>query len=440
MKSDMQSPNEFRRLIHERAKQDHGQWEASRRMIEEGVFSATVARLLRLAQEQDLPIDVKDMLCRLFEKPEARRVQDLDGDVLKAVTGLPPAKALRALCVFFGLTHHRGACLPVPHVASETIEQHLRSTANPFDLLLRVDVPSVLDVGAGDLSFAVELSEHYVPKLQQQDRQLILHGVDRLDPRSKLGGPLHPTHDRLRMLRNKIGLRFAFWGNQDMFALENLEATGALASSYMIATCWAPATPAFAYEPTRLSRSIIEEELCKTKGAFREVRFQGEPALEVLHGDRALLFPSWKFEIAGPRALLGLLSARSLLCVLGAVDNQVFWELLAQLLEDPRYRPQDQPFTDSNLPEVFGEVYHALHHLPVGGSIDLADIGALRRPILPPSSSASSEPRDHADCWFRYIRISRGATFPGLPASSTARMFPVMTEETTPWFLTLVPS
>ena len=440
MKTDMQSPNEFRRLIHERAKQHRGQWEASRRLIEEPVFPATVARLLRLAQEQDLPIAIRDVLCRLFEKPEARRVQDLDGELLKTLTGFPPAKAFRALCVFFGLTDRVGACLPVPHMESETIERHVRSTANPFDLLLSAEVPSVLDLGAGDLSFAAELAEHYVPRLQQRDRQLILHGMDRLDPCSKLGGPLHPSHDRLRILRNKIGLRFAFWGNQDMFALERLEETGALASSYLIATCWAPATPAFAYEPTRLSRSTIEEELYKTKGAFRNVRFQGEPALEVLHGDRALLFPPWKFEIVGPRALLGLLSARGLLCVLGAVDNQVFWELLAQLLEDPRYRPPDQPFTDSNIPEVFGEVYHALHHVRIGDSVDLADIGVLRRPMLPLSSSASSHPRNHADRWFRYVRISRGATFPGLPASSTARMFPVMTEETTPWFLTLVPS
>jgi len=436
----MQSPDEFRRLIHERARQHHGQWEASRRLIEAREFPATIAKLLRLVHEQDLPATIKASLCRLFEQPGARRVQDLDGELLRTVTGFPPAKALRALCVFFELTDRPGAQWPIPHMASETIEAHLRTTANPFDILLSADVASVLDLGAGDLSFATELAEFYVPKLQPQQRQLILHGVDRLDPRSKLGGPLHPTHDRLRMLRDKAGLNFTFRGDQDMFALRNLDEVGVLAHRYTIVTCWAPATPAFAYEPTRLSQAIIAEELYKTKGVYRNVRFQGEPALEVLHRDRALLFPPWKFDVVGPCALLRLLVDRGLLCILGAVDNQVFWELLAQLLEEPRYRPQDRPFTDSNLPEVFGDVYQALHHLPIGDSVNLADIGTLRRPFLSEESAASSQARIQTNHGFRYVRITRGATFPGCPASSTARLFPVMGEEATPWFLTLVPS
>lgn len=436
----MQSTNEFRRLVHERAKQSHGQWEASRRLIEEREFPATIAKLLRVIQEQDLPATIKESLCSLFKQQGTRRVQDLDGERLRVLTGFPPAKALRALCVFFELTDRPGAQWPTPLLASETIEEHIRSMANPFDLLLSAEVASVLDLGAGDLSFAAELAELYVPKLQQQNRQLILHGVDRLDPRSKLGGPLHPTHERLRMLRDTVGLNFAFWGNQDMCALRNLDEVGALAPRYTIVTCWAPATPAFAYEPTRLSRAIIAEELYKTKGVSRKVRFQGEPALEVLHRDRALLFPPWKFEVVGPLALLGLLAERGGLCVLGAVDNQVFWEFLAQLLEEPRYRPLERPFTDSTIPEIFGDVYQALHHLPIGDSVNLADISALRRPFLLREPAASSHPRNHADHGFRYVRISRGATFPGFPASSTARMFPVMGEEATPWFLTLVPS
>lgn len=440
MTTGMQSPDDFRRLIHERARQYHGQWEASRRLIEAREFPATIAKLLCLVHEQDLPAIIKASLCRLFEQPGARRVQDLDGELLRTVTGFPPAKALRALCVFFELTDRPGAQWPIPLMASETIEAHLRSTGNPFDLLLSAEVASVLDLGAGDLSFAAELAEFYVPKLQPQHRQLILHGVDRLDPRSKLGGPLHPTHDRLRMLRDKAGLNFAFRGDQDMFALRTLDEVGVLAPRYTIVTCWAPATPAFAYEPTRLSQAIIVEELYKTKGVYRNVRFQGEPALEVLHRDRALLFPPWKFDVVGPRALLRLLAERGLLCVLGAVDNQVFWELLAQLLEEPRYRPQDRPFSDTNVPEVFGDVYQALHHLPIGGSVDLSDIGTLRRPFLSEESADSSQARIHSDHGFRYVRITRGATFPGCPASSTARLFPVMGEEATPWFLTLVPS
>lgn len=440
MNFEVHSLDEFRHLINRRARQYSGQWDASRRLIEEQEFPATVIRLLHLVQETDLPVEIKKPLCHVFERREARRVQDLDGELLRMLTGFPPAKAMRALCVFFELIARPDAQWPVSLMPSEEVEERIRRSANPFDLLLDAEVASVLDIGAGDLSFAGELAERYVPELQRQNRRLILHCLDRLDPRSQLGGPLHPSQDRIRTLRDKVGPTFAFFGNQDMFALRNLDDTGELAPRYTITTCWAPATPAFAFEPSRLSQSIIAEELYKTKGAFRHIRFQGEPALEVLHGDRALLFPPWKFEIIGPLALLNLLADRGSLCVLGAVDNQVFWELLAQLLDEPRYRPQERPFTDANIPDVFGEVYEALHRLPIGRSINLADLGTLRRAFLSGKPTASPNFPNHAAGGFRYVRISRGATFPSIPASSTARMFPAMVEEAAPWFLVLIPS
>jgi len=122
---------------------------------------------------------------------------------------------------------------------------------------------------------------------------------------------------------------------------------------------------------------------------------------------------------------------------LGAVDAQVFWELLAQLLEDPRYRPCDQPFNSDNLPEIFGEVYHALERLPVGESVSLSDLSVLRRQIPGPLGTADSSAAAFS---FRSVQIRRGATFPGMPASSTARKFTMMKEEAPPWFLALVPA
>ena len=426
----------FRRLVNRRARQFPAQWVDSKQFVEKSEFSSTVARLLRLSQEKELPATVKDSLRAVFEQKQAQRVQDLDAESLMALTGFPPAKALRALCVFFELIAHPGSQWPVPMMSSEEIEQCVRQTANPFDLLLHADVASVLDLGAGDLSFAGELVDLYVPELQRQNRRLVLHCLDRLHPHSKLGGPLHPEQDRLRALQEKVGSSFAFFGNQDMFDLRNLDEYGKLAPRYTIATCWAPATPTFAYEPARLSQSVIAMDLRRTKGAFRKTRFQGESALEVQHGERTLLFPSWKFEIVGPLALLGLLARRGSLCVLGSVDAQVFWEMLAQLLENPRYRPQDQAFTTENLPEIFGEIYQALERLPIGDSINLAELGAIRRqlPLGSPPASAS-----HSTS-FRYVRISRGATFRGIPASSTARKFSAMAEEVPPWFLTLIPT
>lgn len=430
---------EFRRVVSFRARQFPRQWEASKKLMEGATFPSTIARLCEAIQNKDLPASVKEILLRLFERDTPRRVLDLDGDSLKSVTGLPPAKALRALAVFFGLVPAPVARWPVTHLSSDEVEEVLRHLKNPFDLLCRSDVASVLDIGAGDLSFVEELVDLYGSEPERQQRQFIVHCVDRLDPRSQLGGPLHANTERLQKLQRKEGLSFSFFGNQDMFELGDLDKQEMLAPRYTIATCWAPATPTFAYEPSRLSETLIRSELERTKGTFSQTRFGKEHALEVRHAGRALLFPPWKFEIAGPLALLNLLARRGFLCVLGSVDAQVFWELLAQLLEDPRYRPPGQLFDSVTLPKVFGEVYHILAGLPIGESIDLAEVALLRRHYLhlPPDSSAFM---DSVGGHFRYIRISRGATFPDTPASSTARKFASMTEEVPPWLLTLVPA
>ncbi|MER3422689.1 MAG: hypothetical protein C4293_05125, partial [Nitrospiraceae bacterium] len=204
----------------------------------------------------------------------------------------PATKAVRALCVLFGLAASEMPAFPISSLNSEQIEQFIRTQANPYDLLLSADIASLLDLGAGDLSFAAELVAHYLPRLQQQQKNLILHCIDRLPPGSQLGGPLHADSALLHGLRQlssspSHGLQFRFWGGQDMFELGRIKGTG---TRYTIVTCQAPATPTFAYEPTRISPSMIERHLRQTKGEFRKVRVKGEEALEVRHGGRALLF------------------------------------------------------------------------------------------------------------------------------------------------------
>ena len=426
---------EFRHAVSLRARQFPKQWEASKKLLESNSFPATIDRLCDAARRKDLPTSVKATLLRLFERHKPRRVQDLDGEGLKSVTGLPPAKALRALVVFFELVPAAADRWPMTHLSSQEVEEAVRDLDNPFDLLHRTDVVSVLEIGAGDLSFTEELVDLYASKVK--DRPFIIHCLDRLDPRSQLGGPLHVNPERLQKLQQNEHLSFSFFGNQNMFELEHLDEQGLLAPRYTIATSWAPATPTFAYEPARLSEAFIRHDLERTKGVFRQTRFGREEALEVRHAGRALLFPPWKFEIVGPLALLSLLARRGFLCVLGSVDAQVFWELLAQLLEEPRYRPPDFPFNSTNVPEIFGEVYHALAGLPIGGSINLADLAPLRRHYLQSDSLLSM---GGVAGHFRYVRVSRGATFPGAPASSTARKFSSMTEEDPPWFVALIPA
>jgi hypothetical protein len=192
-----------------------------------------------------------------------------------------------------------------------------------------------------------------------------------------------------------------------MFDLHKLDEAGHLATRYTLVTCWAPATPTFAYEPTRLSEAVIQEDLRRSKGAFRHVRYEGESALEVQHGERALIFPAWKFDIRGPVALLNLMARRGLVGVLGAVDSQVFWEILAQLLQDARYRPQNQPFNPENLPIVFGII----------SPLDATELGShlthpTRHVRLPGVSDPAASLRLDFGMWIR-----RGAVFPGsLPA------------------------
>jgi hypothetical protein len=436
MNSTAQVLADFRSQVTQLLQEREKEWEASRKLVEAKQLTSTLKRLIEEAHRVDLPVVIRDAITLALGNSEATSIQNLPGSRLKELTGLPPTKAVRALCVWFGVIEGPVLQWPVASLQSEGVETFAHSSFNPFDLLLEANVASVLDLGAGDLSFATELVEQYVAPLHQRQRELILHTLDRLQPGSKLGGPLHPERERLNGLRSRTGLSFQFYGNQDMFDLGSLDQTGKLAPRYTIATCWAPATPTFAYEPTRLSEQIITQELHRTKGTFRHTHFSGEPALEVQHGDRALLFPPWKFEIRGPLALLDLLARRGLLCVLGAVDTQVFWEILAQLLDDVRYRPNNQPFTTDNLPVVFGEIFERLSHLAIGETLNLSDCGALRReiprvlPLLPTPAPSYR---------FRSIQIRRGAIFPGIPASSTARRFADMVEESPPWMLILVP-
>jgi hypothetical protein len=434
MTSHAQSLAQLRSQITRRLQEVDREWEASRRLIEASHLSDTVHRLIERVRASDLPPAVHDSVLAALNQGNAERVQDLSGPSLKAITGLPPSKAIRALCVYFDLVaplKSRSEC----SLDSETVSAFVHAHATPFDLLLSSDAPSLLDLGAGDLSFAAEVADLYAPKLQRENRKLILHCIDRLHPQSKLGGPLHASSDILRRLGSRADLSFRFLPDQDMCEFDRLSRAGILATRYTLATCWAPATPTFAYEPTRMSPEVIAAELKRSKGAFRRIRYGNESALEVQHRDRALLFPPWKFEIRGPLALLDLLFRSSHVGVLGAVDSQVFWEVLAQLLEDDRYRLKDQPFDEDNLPAIFGDVYKQLSSLAPGEMLDLSLLSPIRT-HLPPVLSAA---RPRAEYRFRSVLIRRGAVFPHMPASSTARRFGEMVEEPAPWMCIVVP-
>jgi hypothetical protein len=96
-------------------------------------------------------------------------------------------------------------------------------------------------------------------------------------------------------------------------------------------------------------------------------------------------------------------------------------------------RPVDAIFTPALIAELFGTIHARLMALPVGGSVRLSDLAELRADI---PSVLGRPPGSYR---FRYVEIRRGAVFPGTPASSTARRFSEMIEESPPWCLILVP-
>ncbi len=426
----------FRRQVTSSRASDPTSWEASRHLVDPRQWPATLISLLEALEKSGFPNEIKRSLVATLQQAYTPAEISSCRQALKQLTGLPPTKALRALCVLLGVQVPRPSMWPLPTLTADSVAEFVGLHATPFDLLAAHAPASVLDLGAGDLSFAEELVASYEPLLAAQGRSLILHCLDRLDPESQLGGPLHAHPLRLSSLRARHGVEFRFYGDQDMFALEPLMKDHRLASRYLIVTCWAPATPTFAYEPTRLSADVLAEELRRTKGDSRRVTHRKEPALEVLHAGRSLLFPSWKFDIRGPLALLELMANRGALCVLGAVDSQVFWEILSQLIDNPRVRPTDVVLSGGTIQDLFGDIFHQLSALPLGESRSLSALAPLRQSfpsVLPAPLGRTANYR------FREVTIRRGALFEGVPASSTARRFQDMREETPPWFLTLVP-
>lgn len=436
MPVDSDSLAAFRKQVSSARSLNAPSWDASRHLVNPTSWPATRKTLTDAIEVSSTPDGLKQHLMAALPAVLGAEDRASSADLLKQLTGLQPTKALRALCVLFDVRPKSTTKWPLSTVSPETIDRFIQEHRNPFDVLLEQVPASVLDLGAGDLSFAEELTTLYEPSLTALNRPLVLHCLDRLDPSSQLGGPLHAPPLRLNRLRAKPGLQFRFYGDQDMFALDALERDQRLAARYLIVTCWAPATPTFAYEPTRLSPHCLAEELRRTKGDFRQTRHEKEAALEVQHAGRSLLFPPWKFDIRGPLALLELMATRGALCVLGAVDSQVCWEILSQLIDDPRVRPADVVLSSETLPEIFGETYRRLSALPIGGSCLLSDLAPLRQSFPSVLRTPSGQPASYR---FRQVRIQRGALFEGIPASSTARRFQNMAEETPPWLLTLVP-
>jgi len=432
------SLTEFRRQIQEAREKFPHLWEASRKYLAPEKYRDTLPwlsqEIRRRACEPYWSEQALQVL-HAFRIPQSPEKSQEHHQILKDLTGLPPSKAIRALIVW-GLSRQSSGQSPDSgELSSAELQEILRQSANPYDLLFHAPAPSLLDIGAGDLTFEQELVEYYGGKSSSNNTGLIVHAFDRLNPGSKVGGVYHRNQDRERILKNFPAeeLEFRFWGDM---GLEGFAREKKALPQYTMVTCHAPANPTFAYEPSRLSSEIIENHLRLTRGEFNRARFHGESVLEVAHRGQVLTFPHWKFEILGPRRLLKFMVKRASVGVLSAVDDEVFWETLCQLLDEDRYRPPNQILTVDLRREVFGDLYDRLQGINPGERLDLSTVANLRTgPFL--DSKADSkliEPGRLA-----YVEIRRGAVLPGVPSSFTARQFEDMREEHMPWWIIFIP-
>ena len=421
----------FRARIKEIRESSPRHWEASRKLMAPDSLATTLPVLIQSIQQAELVPSLRKQLIDVVQQfGQHIKTREMH-QVLKELTGLPPTKALRALMVWGVLAVGGKDEDTAGGLSTEALERGLREAQNPYDCLLQSPAPSLLDIGAGDLTFEQELVDQYVPQLRAHNIMLRLHAFDRLAPGSLAGGVYHKDRDREEYLKSFPAeeLKYQFWSGMDIEQFG--QAKNAL-PQYTMCTCHAPANPTFAYEPSRVDRKLIDDYLRATRGESRLSRYEGEPVLEVSHQGQELTFPPWKFEIAGPLALLQFMTQRSRVGVLSAIDDEVFWEILCQILADDQFRPRGKIFTKNNIPDIFGDVYKALTSLPIGGRIDLSTIANLRCPI-PFGINSLKEAATFSK--FRYVEIRRGAAWEGVPSSFTAKQFSHMKEESPPWWI-----
>lgn len=428
---------ELRARIGRVREENRSGWEASKRLVNPSVLPQALGELVEKIGQSPLARPLRESLAALLRRENVGRVSELSAirEELKELTGLPATKAIRALCLAFGVATDGPGHTEESEISFDQVVAALDHTSNPYDVLLAAPQPSLLDIGAGDLTFEQELVDRYVPRLPEAARPLVLHAVDRLEPGSHVGGVYHVDPRRLEYLTgiSKTVLQFRFWGGVDCRGLATLQA---LLPTYTVVTCHAPANPTFAYEPTRLSPRTIHSHLEATKGEFRKRRLGGEEVLEVRHEGRALTFPAWKFEVVGPLTLLNLMLERGALGILSAIDGEVFWETLAQLLAEDRYRPSDVIFTPGAVKDIFHPLYARLSELPYGGRIRLSAIAEVRATLPQGISRQEHHKRRYR---LRDVEIRRGAAFEGVPSSFTARQYVHMKDEATPWWIILIP-
>jgi len=201
MALNQQAVTDFRKRLREVVETDREAWAASRRLVDPSLASGTIQRLEAAVAGSALDPGIREKLLLLLSQGREAGLKTIPSEALRELTGLNPTKAIRNLCLLLGVAGNEQAQDSGCAMTQEAVEGVVRGRENPFDVLLETESPSVVDCGAGDLTFEENLVGQYLSRLEQGGRDLILHAFDRLDPQARFGGLVQAEHDRLEKLR-----------------------------------------------------------------------------------------------------------------------------------------------------------------------------------------------------------------------------------------------
>src|SRR5947209_17103072 len=153
---------DFRRRLREAVENDREAWAASRRLVASDAAAETLQRLHAAVAGSSLDRGIREELLRVLALAGRDGLQAISQEGLRELTGLNPTKAVRNLCLLLGVGAGAVDAGHVSSMAQDQVEAAVRSHDNPFDVLLEADVASVVDCGAGDLTFAEKVVEQYL--------------------------------------------------------------------------------------------------------------------------------------------------------------------------------------------------------------------------------------------------------------------------------------
>ena len=168
-----------------------------------------------------LDLGIRQALLQLLAPASHDGLPAIPHEGLRELTGLNSTKAVRNLCLLLGVGVGAVEAWPVSAMTQEKVEAAVRGKDNPFDVLLEADVASVVDCGAGDLTFEEKVVEQYLDPLERARGVLILHAFDQLDPQEPFSAFVQADRDRVQRLRRhpSPALCFRYDGNRDMLDL-----------------------------------------------------------------------------------------------------------------------------------------------------------------------------------------------------------------------------